>query len=56
MYLLLKNLKKCGFNPDLNIEKKNTESFNVKVKPFSTNLRGVTDTPFFLFRLMKLFA
>jgi len=34
----------------------NAESFNAKVKLFRANLRGVTDTPFFLFRLMKLFA
>jgi transposase len=34
----------------------NAESFNAKIKNFRTNLRGVTDTKFFLFRLEKLFA
>ena len=34
----------------------NAESFNSKVKLFRANLRGVTDTKFFLFRLHKLFA
>jgi transposase len=34
----------------------NAESFNSKIKLFRANLRGVTDTPFFLFRLNKLFA
>ena len=32
------------------------ESFNSKIKLFRANLRGVTDTSFFLFRLYKLFA
>lgn len=32
------------------------ESFNAKIKLFRANLRGVTDTSFFLFRLSKLFA
>lgn len=32
------------------------ESFNSKIKLFRANLRGVVDTRFFLFRLMKLFA
>ena len=32
------------------------ESFNSKIKGFRANLRGVTDIPFFLFRLSKLFA
>jgi len=32
------------------------ESFNSKIKLFRANLRGVTDTTFFLFRLAKLFA
>ncbi len=32
------------------------ESFNSKIKCFRTNLRGVTDIKFFLFRLEKLFA
>jgi transposase len=32
------------------------ESFNAKIKLFRANLRGVTDTKFFLFRLQKLFA
>ena len=32
------------------------ESFNSKIKLFRANLRGVTDTAFFLFRLAKLFA
>lgn len=34
----------------------NAESFNAKVKLFRANLRGVTKTDFFLFRLEKLFA
>lgn len=34
----------------------NAESFNSKIKLFRANLRGVTDTKFFLFRLTKLFA
>lgn len=34
----------------------NAESFNSKLKLFRANLRGVTDTQFFLFRLHKLFA
>ena len=34
----------------------NAESFNSKIKLFRANLRGVTDTQFFLFRLYKLFA
>lgn len=34
----------------------NAESFNSKIKLFRANLRGVTDTTFFLFRLSKLFA
>tara|TARA_B100000809_G_C15067332_1_gene504639 strand:- start:81 stop:926 length:846 start_codon:yes stop_codon:yes gene_type:complete len=33
-----------------------TESFNSKIKLFRANLRGVSDIPFFLFRLYKLFA
>lgn len=34
----------------------NAESFNSKIKLFRADLRGVTDTKFFLFRLHKLFA
>lgn len=34
----------------------NAESFNAKIKLFRANLRGVSDTQFFLFRLEKLFA
>ncbi len=34
----------------------NAESFNPKIKLFRANLRGVTDTEFFLFRLQNLFA
>lgn len=34
----------------------NAESFNSKIKLFRANLRGVTDTAFFLFRLHHLFA
>lgn len=34
----------------------NAESFNAKIKLFRANQRGVTDTKFFLFRLMKLYA
>ena len=34
----------------------NAESFNAKVKLFRSNLRGVIDKKFFLFRLTKLFA
>ena len=32
------------------------ESFNAKVKAFRAQFRGVTDIPFFLYRLMKLCA
>lgn len=34
----------------------NAESFNAKIKLFRANLRGVTDTTFFLFRMHKSFA
>lgn len=34
----------------------NAESFNAKTKLFRANLRGVSDIPFFLFRLQNLFA
>ena len=34
----------------------NAESFNAKVKAFRTQFRGVTDIPFFLYRLSKLCA
>lgn len=34
----------------------NAESFNAKIKLFRANLRGVTDSKFFLFRLQKLYA
>jgi transposase len=34
----------------------NAESFNAKIKLFRANLRGVSDTKFFLFRMHKLFA
>lgn len=32
------------------------ESFNAKVKAFRAQFRGVTDIPFFIFRLSKIFA
>ncbi|MDD4109568.1 MAG: transposase, partial [Prolixibacteraceae bacterium] len=32
------------------------ESFNAKIKAFRAALRGVCDTTFFLFRLMKIYA
>lgn len=32
------------------------ESFNAKVKAFRLQFRGVTDIPFFIFRLATLFA
>ncbi len=32
------------------------ESFNAKVKAFRSQFRGVTDIPFFLYRLSKLCA
>ncbi|RXE68437.1 transposase, partial [Muribaculaceae bacterium Isolate-013 (NCI)] len=32
------------------------ESFNAKVKAFRSQYRGVTDIPFFLFRLSQLCA
>lgn len=32
------------------------EAFNAKVKAFRSQFRGVTDIPFFLFRLSKLCA
>lgn len=34
----------------------NAESFNSKIKLFRANLRGVSDTKFFLFRLQNLYA
>lgn len=34
----------------------NAELFNAKVKAFRAQFRGVTDIPFFLYRLMKLCA
>lgn len=34
----------------------NAESLNAQIKLFRTNLRGVKDTQFFLFRLEKIFA
>ncbi|MFT4031977.1 MAG: transposase [Siphonobacter sp.] len=34
----------------------NVEYFNAKIKLFRANLRGITDTQFFLFRMEKLFA
>ncbi|MDR2835271.1 MAG: transposase [Bacteroidales bacterium] len=34
----------------------NAASFNAKIKLFRTNLRGVTDNAFFLFRLHNIFA
>lgn len=34
----------------------NAESFNSKIKLFRANLRGVTDTKFFLFRIQNLYA
>ena len=55
------NTVKANFNNILNFfNNRNTnasaESFNAKIKLFRANLRGVTDTAFFLFRLHKLFA
>ena len=32
------------------------ESFNAKIKMFRTQLRGICDPAFFIFRLQKLFA
>jgi transposase len=32
------------------------ESFNAKIKLYRANLRGVSNTRFFLFRLEKLFS
>ncbi len=32
------------------------ESFNAKIKLFRTNLRGVADKKFFLFRIAKLYS
>ena len=32
------------------------ESFNAKIKLFRTNLRGVADKKFFLFRIANLYA
>jgi len=32
------------------------ESFNAKIKEFRTNLRGVVDVDFFLYRLSKIYA
>ena len=33
-----------------------TESLNAQIKLFRANLRGVTDTKYFLYRLQKIFA
>jgi len=49
----LKNILNFFINRNTNA---NAESFNSKIKLFRANLRGVTDTQFFLFRLHKLFA
>jgi transposase len=49
----LKNILNFFNNRNTNA---NAESFNSKIKLFRANLRGVTDTTFFLFRLHKLFA
>ncbi len=32
------------------------EAFNAKIKAFRSQLRGLTDIPFFIFRFAKLFA
>ncbi len=32
------------------------ETFNSKIKAFRAQLRGVTDIPFFMFRLCKIFG
>ncbi|MBP3258333.1 MAG: transposase, partial [Bacteroidales bacterium] len=32
------------------------ESFNSKIKAFRAQLRGVSDLPFFMFRLCRLFG
>ncbi|MBR1569717.1 MAG: transposase, partial [Bacteroidales bacterium] len=32
------------------------ESFNSKIKSFRAQVRGVSDLPFFMFRLCKLFG
>jgi hypothetical protein len=32
------------------------ESLNAKIKAFRASLRGVTDIPFFMFRLTKIYA
>lgn len=55
------NTVKCNIDNILNFftnrsTNANAESFNSKLKLFRANLRGVTDTKFFLFRLAKLFA
>lgn len=43
-----------------NIDNRSTnasaESFNAKIKAFRATQRGVTDIPFFLFRLSKIYA
>lgn len=55
------NTVKCNMDNILNFfnnrsTNANAESFNSKLKLFRANLRGVTDTKFFLFRMAKLFA
>jgi transposase len=55
------NTVKNNFNNILNFflrrhTNANAESFNAKIKLFRANLRGVTDTKFFLFRLQNLYA
>ena len=49
----MKNILNFFINRNTNA---NAESFNSKIKLFRANLRGVTDTKFFLFRIQKLFA
>jgi transposase len=61
LFYSVANSVKYHFNGILNFfnnrnTNANAESFNSKIKLFRANLRGVTDTSFFLFRLHKLFT
>ena len=45
-----------GFPVEPYFDTRSANSFNVKVKAFRAQFRGVSDMPFFIFRLAKIFA
>ena len=45
-----------GFPVEPYFDTRSANSFNVKVKAFRAKFRGVSDMPFFIFRLAKIFA